>query len=201
MATLLKLGPADHGRPLALEEFLAAAYADGFHYELIEGKLCVSPAANAPEGIVELWILLKLWAYANTQEGVINYAHPKARVFLPEQAEVTAPEPDVAAYRDFPMHLPIREIRWEDTSPLLVVEVLSAEEPAKDLERNVNLYLQIPSIKEYWIFDTREDPERMTLYVYRRRGRRWQRRLAFGPDAVYATPLLPGFQLVINPRT
>ena len=165
------------------------------------GSFPCSSAANAPQHFVELWVYRKLDRYAEKQPEVINFVGTKPRVFLPEAAEVTAPEPDVAAYRDFPIHLPLRELRWEDLSPLLVVEVISESNPNKDLVRNVNLYLQVPSIKEYWLFDTREDPERMTLSVYRRRGRRWLRRLAFGPEAVYSTPLLPDFQLIINPRT
>lgn len=201
MATLLKLGPADHGRPLTLDEFTSASYEEGSRYELIGGKLYVSPAANAPQNLVELWVFRKLDRYADKHPEVINFVSTKTRVFLPEAAEVTAPEPDVAAYCDFPLHLPLRELRWEDLSPTLVVEVLSESDPDKDLVRNVGLYLQVPSIREYWIFDTREDPERMTLHVHRRRGRRWMRTLTLGPDSVYSTPLLPDFQLTVNPRT
>jgi hypothetical protein len=33
---MLKLGPADHGRPMTLEEFETASALDGYQYELIE---------------------------------------------------------------------------------------------------------------------------------------------------------------------
>ena len=46
-ATLrVRLGPADHGRELTYDEFLAGDYVRGHNYELIEGRLYVSPAAN-----------------------------------------------------------------------------------------------------------------------------------------------------------
>ena len=45
--------------------------------------------------------------------------------------------------------------------------------------RNYDLYLQVPSIKEYWLFDTRDNPERLRLEVRRRYGRR-SRRLTVG---------------------
>jgi Uma2 family endonuclease len=199
MATLLQLGPADHGRPLSLEEFTSGDFAEGYQYELIGGRLYVSPQPNAPEGLVERWIFLKLQHYADDHPGVINFVYGKTRVFVPGTTKVTAPEPDVAAYRDFPLHLPKRQVRWEDVSPVLVVEVLSIEDPDKDLVRNADLYLRVPSIKEYWVIDTRVDPDLPTMRVHRRHGRRWRvRNLAAG--ASYSTRLLPDFELTLDTR-
>ena len=38
MATVPKMGPADHGRPLDLDEFMAGDYEEGYQYELIDGR-------------------------------------------------------------------------------------------------------------------------------------------------------------------
>ena len=38
-----KLGPADHGRAMTLDEFDDADYEPGYKYELIDGRLYVSP--------------------------------------------------------------------------------------------------------------------------------------------------------------
>ena len=38
-----QLGPADHGRELTYDEFLAGDYEEGHKYELIDGRLYVSP--------------------------------------------------------------------------------------------------------------------------------------------------------------
>jgi Uma2 family endonuclease len=200
MSTMLKLGPADHGRPMKLDEFMAGDYAEGYQYELIDGKLYVSPEANLPEFRIENWIYFKLGLYAQEHPKVINYVANKARVFVPGRKKVTNPEPDVAAYRRFPLHLPLRKVRWQDVSPILVVEVLSLDDPDKDLVRNVELYLRVPSIKEYWLFDTRDDPERLRLQVRRRSRGRW-RQLDFGPGDIYTTKLLPGFELRLDPRS
>src|SRR5262249_263951 len=118
----------------------------------------------------------------------------------PGRQRVTAPEPDVAAYCNFPLDHPLDSVRWQDVSPLLVVEVLSLDDPDKDLVRNVDLYLQVPSIKEYWLFDKRDNPERLRLEVRRRYGRRW-RLLSFGAGDTYATKLLPDFTLIVDPRS
>jgi hypothetical protein len=58
----------------------------------------------------------------------------------------------------------------------------------------------VPSIREYWLLDTREDPERPTMQVRRRHGRRWLLR-SVGPGDVYVTRLLPGFELILDPRS
>jgi Uma2 family endonuclease len=200
MATLVKLGPKDHGRPLSYDEFLRADAAEGYHYELIDGKVYVSPPPNAPEGFVERWIGLCLQRYSDAHPEVINYVHPKARVFVPGRSGVTAPEPDVAAYADFPLDLPVRDLRWPELGPILVVEVISEDDPDKDLVRNAALYFQVPSVREYWVIDPRTDPEELRLRVHRRYGRRWVIR-EFGPDDTYTTRLLPGFRLVLNPRS
>jgi Uma2 family endonuclease len=200
MATVLKIGPADHGRPLALDEFLVGDYQEGFQYELIDGKLYVSPVPNPPQGITEKWIYNKLERYSQAHPGIFNFVYNKTRVFVPGRLGITTPEPDVACYHDFPLDLPWEEILWQDWSPVLVVEVLSLDDPDKDLVRNVELYLQVSSIKEYWILDTRSSASRPTMLVYRRRGQRWQRVIEVNSGETYTTRLLPGFELVLDPR-
>ena len=54
-------------------------------------------------------------------------------------------------------------------------------------------------VSEYWIIDPRPRARRPTLLVRRRSGGRWRvSRHAYG--STYATPLLPGFELVVDPR-
>jgi Uma2 family endonuclease len=197
MATVLKIGPCDHGRPMTLDEFMAGDYEEGYKYELIDGMLYVSPEPNLPEDWVTEWVGCKLMLYSREQPEVINYVSHGARVFVPGRPGVTCPEPDLAAYQDFPRGRGVRKRRWQDFSPMLVVEILSANDPDKDLVRNVELYLLVPSIKEYWVFDAREDPDEPTLTIYRRRGKKWHT-LNVGPTETYTTKLLPGFELTLD---
>jgi len=91
-------------------------------------------------------------------------------------------------------------VRWQDVSPLLVCEIPSQDEPHKDLVRNVELYLAVPSIKEYWILDVRDDPDRPHLIAHRRHGSRWRvQEVSFGER--YTTRVLPGFKLVLDPHS
>jgi len=203
MATVVKqkqLGPEDHGRAMSFDEFMSGDYQESYHYELIDGRLYVSPEAKMPENVVEMWLLFKLHYYALDNPQTINYVTNKARVFVPDRSDVTAPEPDIAAYHNYPRDLNINELDWRDFSPLLAVEVLTSENPHKDLVRNVVLYRQVPSIKEYWIIDAREDANRPTMRVYRKYRGRWQQPIELQFGDTYTTRLLPGFKLVIDPR-
>jgi Uma2 family endonuclease len=182
------------------DNFMAAKFAPGFNYEIIDGRVYVLPLPNLPENMVETWLLYRVAGYSDRHPEVINYVTPKSRIFVPGRVGATVPEPDLAAFRDYPYHLPFSEVRWEDLKPILVAEIMAGEDTYKDAVRNVELYLLVPTIKEYWLFDARENPDRPTLTVHRRRGSRWViRKYGFGD--VYTTRLLPGFSLKIDPRS
>lgn len=195
MTTQLYLTPRDRGRPLSLEEFESARSLEGYHYELINGKLEVSPLPDLPHEELRDWLRDALNDYAKRHPDAINHVKAPARVFVPGRRPTTAPEPDVAAYHGFPLDLPRSQRRWQDHSPILVAEILSEDTADKDLVRNRRLYLRIPSIREYWILDPRQDADRPSLTIYRRWGRRWQNPIEVPAGAAYTTRLLPDFEL------
>jgi Uma2 family endonuclease len=194
----LSLGPRDIGRPLSEAEYDAAEYQSGYRYELIRGRLYVMPAPELPHDWVEQAVYRSLLSYAHTHSKVINYVTPKARVYVPGLRGTTSPEPDITAYKDFPIER-LPALKWREVSPLLVVEVLSPESLEKDLIRNCDLYLRVPTIQEYWVIDILADAARPTLTVHRRRKEEWQvLEVAFGE--MYTTKLLPGLELKLDPR-
>jgi Uma2 family endonuclease len=200
MATVTrpKLGPKDHGRPISYADFLASECEDGYRYEIIDGKVYVSAVPNMPHARLDLWIYKALDRYSSLHPEVINLVYNHVAVVVPDRPGVTHPQPDVAAYHDFPLQRPFAEGHWDDVWPILVVEVLSASDVDKDLVRNVELYWQVPSIREYWVIDGLENPDQPNLRVYRRYGKRWRIiDVAFGET--YTTKLLPDFALVVNP--
>ncbi len=198
MRTQVYLTPQDQGRRLSLEEFEHAASQEGYRYELIHGRVEVSPIPDFPHDDLCQLIEHRLARYAEEHPEALRHVKAPARVFVPGAEATTAPEPDVAAYCDFPTDRPRSRIHWRDISPVLVVEVLSEDNADKDLTRNLQLYLQVPSIREYWIVDPLQDADNPSLTVYRRRGSRWQRPLSIAPGAAYSTPLLPGFVLRLS---
>jgi Uma2 family endonuclease len=203
MATLTRtvLGPRDHGRLMSMEAFNACTDQEGYSSEIIDGRICVSPTPELPHECLQHWAFVELHSYSRAHPAAINYISAKARVFIPSPPNATVPQPDIAAYQDFPYHLPIGEMSWRDISPILVVEIVSEDDPDKDLERNVELYQEVLSIREYWIVDPRPDPDRPTLRAYRRRGRRWQKPIDVHAGEIYETPrFLAGFSLLMDPR-
>jgi len=200
MVTALRLGLKDQGTPLSLEAFLSASYQAGYKYELINGKLAVSPETNLPEYRVQIWLYDILRAYSKTHQAAINFVAPGGRVFVPGGGEVTAPEPDFVAYKDFPLDLPDDEVHWEDVSPVLVAEVLSPETPDKDLVRNVDLYFRVPSIKEYWVLDGRQSTRYPVLIAHRRFGKKW-RIQNYPGGSTYTSRLLPDFSMLLDTRS
>lgn len=195
---ILRLGPADHGRSVSDDDAAAAEYAPGYKYEIIDGRLYVSPEPNLPEDSLAVWAYEKLLAYKETHPKVINYVTMKARVFVPGRRRTTCPEPDITAYENFPHHLPRRQRRWQDVSPLLVAEVLTSDDPEKDLVRNAALYWQVATIREYWVFDDRPENDELIMLVHRRHGRQW-RQIVLRQGKTYTTRMLPGFKLLVDP--
>jgi Uma2 family endonuclease len=200
MATVqLELGPADHGRELDLGEYEAADYEPGYKYEIVDGRLYVSLRQTFAEHALERWLDRKLSRYAADHPEVINYVAVKSRVFVHKRQKATVPEPDLAAYQGLDLTQDLRDIHWRDLGPVLVAEVLVEGDEYKDLERNVGLYLDVPSVKEYWVLDGRDDPNRPSLVQHRRYGGRWVVR-THPAGSTFATKLLPGFALVLDPR-
>lgn len=201
MTTILKIGPADHGRTITPEEARTACWQRGYRYEIIDGTIYVTPIPNLPHDRILRWILNVVNDYARKHPHILNYVTTNGKVIVEERPDWTEPEPDLIAFHDFPLDVPMADLRWEDLTPVLVVEILSEDDPQKDLRRNVVLYEEIPSIREYWIIDPRADPDHPSLLVYRRRGQRWQKPIPVPFGATYTTRWLPGFSLRVLPRS
>jgi Uma2 family endonuclease len=192
LTTTLQFGPQDHGLAVSDEELGLAEYRLGYDYEVIFGRLYVSPAPNPEHDVVEKHIYNQIFLYSLDHADIVGYVTDRARVFVVSEEKTTAPEPDLAVYVDGP------DDDWRTVGPFIVGEVLRGEDIDKDLFRNVDLYWRVPSIQEYWVFDIRENPRRPTLLVHRRARSGWET-LEFAASDTYQTPLLPGLKLVISP--
>ena len=195
--TKLCLSPTDHGRPITDEELRSADFVGTYKYEIINGRVYVSAEPDPDENALELWLYDRLRDYTRACPGVLNYVMNKSRVFVHCRKRSTIPEPDIAAFVDYPLDRRLKGLKWSEVSPVLVSEVLMGK-AEQDLVRNVKLYLAVPSIQEYWVLDGRDNAEKPTLIQHRRSGKRWLvKPVPFG--ATLTTKLLPGFPLLIDP--
>src|SRR5437879_4622291 len=114
MATMtrVKLTPRDHGREIDPDDFDNADGREGYHYELIDGRVYVSPMPNLPEDTLETWLNAKLFLYSQDHPEIVNYVTRKSRIYIPTRERATRPEPDISVYQDYPHHLPRVERRW-----------------------------------------------------------------------------------------
>ncbi len=192
MLTSVRYGPKDHGCVVSDDELQVADFRSGYDYEVIFGRLYVSPAPNFEHDWIEKHVFGQVFLYSRQHPNIVAYVTDRARVFVPGTHKTTAPEPDLAIYAKLPAP------DWRDAAPMIVGEILRGEDVDKDLFRNVDLYLRVPSIQEYWVFDIRQDANRPTLLAHRREHDRWNV-IELGPDAIYETPWLPGLKLTISP--
>jgi Uma2 family endonuclease len=192
-------GPADHGVPVGDGELRTADFQPGFSYEVIDGRLYVSPAPEEPHDFVVAWLHEALIDYQRQHPGRIKRISQRARVFVPGHRQATAPEPDLAVYDRYPK-VSFWRRDWRHLSPMLVVETVSRE-IEKDYGRNVSLYQQVPSIKEYWVVHYGESPASFSFRAYVKKSGRWLKEPKdVGYGQTYTTPLLPGFSLLIKPE-
>ena len=181
-----RLGPADNGRTMNLEEFINADFAEGHRYELSRGKLIVNEVANPPHFHQVQAIYEQLYAYKATHSGVIHSLGGGGETRLDVEDIDTSRHADVVVYKT-PNPSNNRDC-WAVWIPELVIEVISPDSRQRDYNEKPDEYLQF-GVQEYWILDA----DRGEMLVHRRVGGRWQKQIVKPPE-LHTTHLLPGLQ-------
>ncbi len=163
VASPLRIGPADHGRRMTLEEFKEAEELDGYRYELARGVLEVTEVPNDPHGVVVANLYDAISRYRRDHPGVIlRYGGGNEfRFWLPRM--ISGRNPDLGVVlRGAPKDWRGRRI------PALAAEVVSRGSIRRDYETKREEYLGY-GLLEYWIVD----PLKHQLTVLTRRGDAW----------------------------
>lgn len=192
------VGPTDHGRSMTMQLWQRCREEPGYVYEIIDGALVVSPSPLPPHDYWVQIILDHLRRYSAAHPAGLNWITERCDVVVPGRSGETRPQPDIAAFRDYPTPPPAR---WDDVCPHLVVEVISARRSEKDTKRNRHLYWLAEGIAEYWIVDPREDDQRPTLItcVRRRGSAEWAESVTpFGKT--FKSPTLRGLSVILGRR-
>ena len=146
---LSRIGPADHGRRMTLEEFREAEEEQGYRYELARGVLEVTEVPNDPHWQVLDNLHEAFSRYRRQHRGVIlRIGHgSECRLWIPET--VSGRNPDLAiVFRGTPEDARGRR------PPSLAVEVVSPGREAheRDYVTKREEYLAF-GLREYWIVD------------------------------------------------
>ena len=188
MATVLDkrsrvFGPYSTGTLMTPREFDRAEFEEGWRYELINGRLIVSPIPLENERDPNEELGRALRNYGDTPPGLSSF-------------NGTLPEHTVKVFED---RRRADRVVWaglgrrprKGETPTIIVEFVSAGKRARqrDYEEKREEYLGV-GVQEYWIIDRFE----RTLTVFKKHGKSFQKRVVKEKQN-YATDLLPGFEL------
>ncbi len=183
-----KLGPADRGRRMTLEEFAHAEGAPGYQYELRRGEVLVVEVPGLPHALLVQAVRETLQAHKMSHPNSVFLIAGGSECALRLPGMQSERHPDIAVYLTTP---PDAENPWEVWCPDIVVEVVSAGADARDRDyvEKRDEYLRA-GVREYWILDR----STKSFLVLRRRGDSWQE-IVCAANAPYRTGLLPGYRL------
>jgi Uma2 family endonuclease len=189
--TLIKIGPADHGRPMSLAEFEHAKVQEGYLYELSRGVITVSDVPGRLHLLLVMAIRDLLHAYKALNPGRIRIiaAGNECKLLVP--AFESERHPDLSIYLTEPPLIDNATL-WRHWFPEIVIEVVSPSSRKRDYEEKPEEYLRLGA-KEYWIIDGRDK----VMVAMRRVRNRWvESRIE--PPAIYQTRLLPGLEFSVG---
>jgi Uma2 family endonuclease len=183
--TARRIGPADHGRRMSLDEFISADFEEGL-FELARGVVEVREVPGLSHGRIVDRVARMFILYDIEHRGLIEYQASAAAccIRLPEMQ--ASRSPDQAVYLLPP---PPGDDPWTRWIPEIVVEILNEESEHRDTVEKREEYLRA-GVREYWIID----PKSRTMLVLRRAGDAWDGVLV-PPGATYRTHLLPGLEV------
>ncbi len=187
-ARKIRIGPADHGRRMTLDEFINADAEEGWLYELARGVVEVTEVPGPSHGRDVRRVARLFDRYDERRPGVIKYlaGGGECRIRLPGMASDR--HPDQAVYLD---PEPPGPNVWTKWVPHIVVEVVSPRGRKRDFIAKREEYLRM-GVHEYWILD----PKKRQMHVLARVADTWEE-IVVPANGVYRTHLLPG--LVVRP--
>src|SRR5437868_7483190 len=152
--TLVKIGPADHGRRMSLEEFEHAKVQEGSLYELSRGIITVSDVPNRQHVRIVYATKRQLFAYDGAHPGRIHLiaAGSECKLLIP--AFDSERHPDLSVYLTEPPPIENASL-WRHWFPEIVIEVVSRSSHKRDYEEKPDEYLR-RGAREYWIIDPRK---------------------------------------------
>lgn len=191
--SLIKIGLADHGRRMTMDEFLDAEEDPNYLYELARGVLEVSEVPNDPHGEVVYKLDAEFVVYDRAHPGLIRWIGHGSDVRLRIPEMISDRHPDLAiVFRGTPRNARGRR------APRLVVEVVSPGKDARDRDYVAKReeYLAL-GLEEYWIVDPRLQHVTILSRIEANDGPTGAEQLFQGGQTL-ASPLLPGLATTVD---
>lgn len=182
--TTLKIGPADNGRAMSLDDFDRAESEEGYQYELGRGIITVVDVPQ-PRHLAQI-------DASREQSSVYRHAQPDRihRIAGGMECKLliagleSERHPDLTIYKTPPPD--DADDVWSEWIPEIVIKVVSPSSRHRDYHEKPVEYLRF-GVLEFWILDA----DRREMLVMKRSRGRWNERVVRPPD-LYRTRLLPG---------
>jgi len=173
---------------MSVDDYLSADFPEGYRYELVEGVVQVAPVPDRPHDYVIERLSRMFGRSGDRRPDIVSYITQRFAVTLLDRE--TAREPDLGLYG--PSESPrIPSKSWKIAKPLLVVEVVSPGQEARDYEDKRQDYWDA-GVGEYWI----ADPQRETLTALVRGADGWIETV-YDATMTYRPAILPGMEIRI----
>jgi Uma2 family endonuclease len=189
--TVVKIGPADHGRRMTLEDFDEAEGQEGYLYELSRGIVTLTDVPRKRHLLLVSASRDQLQSYKALHPGRIQIIASGNECKMLVDEFDSERHPDVSVYLTPPPEHEDRDF-WRRWIPEIVIEVVSRSSRKRDYHEKPEEYLRF-GVKEYWIIDA---DERAMIVMRRSRGR-WAK-TTIRPPAIYRTKLLAGLEFSIE---
>ncbi len=184
-----RVGPADHGRMMTLDEFEEADFEEGFRYELARGVLEVSEIPGELHAVIVWTLLSAIRDYQRDHSGVIYRAGGGSEYRFRLPVMQSGRHPDVAVtLRNTPRDW--RGFRRASMAFEVVSKGATARE--RDYVTKRAEYLAY-GLFEYWIVD----PHEKIVTVLIRDGDAWREQV-YRDDQLAPSLVLPGLALRVS---
>jgi len=190
--TQIRIGPADHGRRMTIDEFRDAEEEPGYLYELARGVVEATEIRNDPHGQIEDNLRSALEVYRLQHPGLIRRCGGASafRLWVPEM--ISGRNPDLA----FVLEGTPKDERGR-RRPAWAAEVVSAGKRARDRDYIAKReeYL-VYGLREYWIVDPHLEQVTVLVRTEGADGPAWRERV-FRDDQIIESELLSNFQATV----
>ena len=176
-------------RTLTQEEFAAWVAArwrgDLNHYELLDGRVVMTPPAGYPHGAIEAALGAILGPFVRDRN--LGKCFGSSQGFELPSGDTVEPDYSFVSAERWRAIPPPEEGRFLRVGSDLVVEILSRSTAALDRGEKKDVY-ERSGVREYWLID----PRARTLLVYTRQGDRFDTGRTFAEGQPFSSAVLPG---------
>jgi Uma2 family endonuclease len=164
---------------------------DVAHYELLNGRIVMTPPAGYPHGEVESNLVQIVGAFVRARG--LGKVLGSSQGFALPSGDTVEPDLSFVSRERWSAAPPPEHGKFLHVVPDLIVEILSRSTASRDRGEKKAIYAA-NGVREYWLVDERA----REILVFARRGERFGRERVFEEGDRLRSALLEGLELVVR---